>query len=466
MSEAADLALEKRIQAVWDIGKGFGLDPFAVHFEIVPATILYEFGAYGLPGRFSHWTHGKAYHSMKSGYDYGLSKIYELVINANPAYAFFLDTNSLLENTFVAAHVMGHVDFFKNNAYFGKTNRDMLETVQVNADRIRNYEFEHGFKEVESFLDAVLAIDEHIDPYRPYREDAEGVEAGSRRGGRQGKGGREGKPARSQTPQTPWADLLSADEKPERVEDRKTAKGVELPEKDLLWFLHEYGEHLVDWQRDIIAIVRQEALYFAPQIQTKIMNEGWASFWHNRIMREIGLGDAEFTDFARLHASVVTPSPKRANPYYLGFKIFEDIEERLGRDHLFEVREVEDDQSFLRNYLTEELVEDLDLYVFALEETEWKVTEKQWEKVRDTLVESLTNFGQPYLTVEDGNYGRKRELYLKHHFDERPLDIPYAERTLTMVERLWGYPAHLETVLHGRKVVLTSEDGTVIKTMY
>ena len=446
-----DLALEKRIQAVWDVGKGFGLDPFPVHFEVVPASIMYEFGAYGLPGRFSHWTHGKAYHQMKSNYDYGLSKIYELVINANPSYAFFLDTNSLLENTFVAAHVLGHVDFFKNNAYFAKTNRDMLETVQVNAGRIHGYEFEHGFKEVEEFLDAVLAIDEHVDPYRPHRNPEQSSS----------------KPGKSRRASIPWDDLFEPPAEPDPADAKKVGRDTALlPEKDLLWFIHEYAEQLEDWQRDIVAIVRQEAIYFAPQMQTKIMNEGWASFWHNRIMRELDLTGQEFTDFARMHSGVLTPSRQRLNPYHLGFKLFEDIEERLGREHLFEVRELESDQSFLRNYLTEDLVNDLDLYVFALDEGEWKITEKQWEKVRDTLVDSLTNFGQPYLTVEDGNYARKRELYLKHHFDDRPLDVPYAERTLGMVERLWGYPVHLETTLHGRKVVFTCENGSILKTMY
>ena len=131
---------------------------------MVPATIMYEFGAYGLPGRFSHWTHGRAYQQIKTMYDYGLSKIYELVINTNPAYAFLLENNSVLQNKVVAAHVLAHVDFFKNNAYFEHTNRSMLETVSINAERMRRYEFEHGREAVETLLDAVLSIQEHIDP--------------------------------------------------------------------------------------------------------------------------------------------------------------------------------------------------------------------------------------------------------------------------------------------------------------
>src|SRR5437868_9005372 len=152
------------IDDIWKVGEEFHLDPFPIHFEIVPATIMYQIGAYGLPGRFSHWTHGRAYHQMKTMYDYGLSKIYELIINTNPAQAFLMEANSLIQNKLVIAHVIGHSDFFKNNVYFQHTSRQMVESVAMNAERIRRYEFEHGALEVEKYLDAVLAIEEHIDP--------------------------------------------------------------------------------------------------------------------------------------------------------------------------------------------------------------------------------------------------------------------------------------------------------------
>src|SRR5918912_4228004 len=136
--------LESAIPEIWAIAERLGLQPFPVHFELVPATIMYEFGSYGLPGRFSHWTHGRAYHQMKTMYDYGLNKIYELVINTNPCYAFLMEANTPLENKLVAAHVLAHCDFFRHNALFARTNRQMVETVSVNAGRIRQYEFEHG----------------------------------------------------------------------------------------------------------------------------------------------------------------------------------------------------------------------------------------------------------------------------------------------------------------------------------
>ena len=135
-----------------------------MRYEICPAEIIYTFGAYGMPTRFSHWSFGKQFHKMKLHYDLGLSKIYELVINSNPCYAFLLDSNSLIQNKLIVAHVLAHCDFFKNNVRFQNTKRDMVESMAATAERIRQYEIKYGKKEVETFLDAVLAIDEHIDP--------------------------------------------------------------------------------------------------------------------------------------------------------------------------------------------------------------------------------------------------------------------------------------------------------------
>ena len=156
--------LEKALEQIWEVARRFGLDPFPTRFEVVPATVMYEIGSYALPGRYSHWTFGKAYHRMKTMYDFGLSKIYEVVINTDPSYGFLLETNSPVQNKLVMAHVLGHVDFFKNNAYFSKTNRRMVETVSAHTGRMVEYEFKHGRKTVERFLDSVLSIEEHIDP--------------------------------------------------------------------------------------------------------------------------------------------------------------------------------------------------------------------------------------------------------------------------------------------------------------
>jgi len=254
-----------------------------------------------------------AYQQIKTQYDYGLSKIYELVINTNPSYAFLLENNSVLQNKMVAAHVLGHVDFFKNNAYFAHSNRSMLETVSINAERLRRYEFEHGRDRVEHLLDAVLSIQEHIDPNPRLR--AVHSESDQPR-------------KRPSVAEQPFDDVFRMGAVKEEAPPAEPRKFPAEPEKDLLLFLADHAPDLEPWQRDVIHIVRAEQHYFLPQMQTKIMNEGWASFWHARIMRELELTDDEYVEFARLHSSVLSPSKRSVKPYYLGMKLFEDIERR------------------------------------------------------------------------------------------------------------------------------------------
>jgi stage V sporulation protein R len=857
--------LERSLEQIWEVARRFGLDPFPTRFEIVPATVMYEIGSYALPGRYSHWTFGKAYHRMKTMYDFGLSKIYEVVINTNPSYGFLLETNSPVQNKLVMAHVLGHVDFFKHNVYFSKTNRRMVESVSTHAGRMTEYEFKYGRKRVEKFLDAVLAIEEHIDPNFFIKRDAP----------------RSNEAERPQPkPEGRYDDLWKLGEKQEAQSLEAAPKPVSaehLPEKDIIHYIMRHAPHLEPWQRDVMAMMHEEMEYFVPQMQTKTMNEGWAcatgdsllvtengflrfdelyearkniriasggahqsnwitdfhkeqqvptirirtrrgltiegaykhrvqlrdgswaylkdirigdkislacgmnvwpeetpnlnfspsqrsvslqtvaslsgvslhtvlrhragqrtlrgdvinevlartsyqsgragrvlstrrtltlperlnedvawfigyfigdgnltqsgicltsgdeeivtrlsgiislsfglrttvkwaatdiggrwrvvvqsrelwrwleaigidladkartkkipslilrspkhimsaflrgyfdadayagpegirlsssseemirtvqmillnygilsrqrkhlydilqleiagasaalflheigfglerkqralrecvqghrwfrkeemcdaivsleygcadvfditvdekhayiangfinhnSFWHSRIMRELDLTDDEHLEFAELHAGVVSPHKGQLNPYYLGYKIFEDIERRwdnptaeeqskfgrvpgAGREKIFEVRELDNDVSFLRNYLTEELCEELDLFVYELiEEEEWTITEKRWERVRDQLVANMTNFGFPYIEVADGDYNGYRELYLRHAYEGAELDSRYARKALEHVYTLWGRPVHLETVVDDERVVM------------
>jgi stage V sporulation protein R len=452
--------LEKSLEQIWDVARQFGLDPFPTRFEIVPASVMYEVGSYALPGRYSHWTFGKAYHRMKTMYDFGLSKIYEVVINTNPAYGFLLETNSPIQNKLVMAHVLGHVDFFKNNAYFSKTNRRMVDSVSTHAGRMMEYEFKYGRKNVERLLDAVLAIEEHIDPNFFIRRENPRLTQEQRDERRKPKEGR-------------YDDLwkLGEKEEPEAVEDERP-RGDRLPEKDLVYYIMRNSPHLQPWQRDVMSMIHEEMEYFVPQMQTKTLNEGWASYWHSRIMRELDLTGSEYIEFADLHSGVVSPHKGQLNPYYLGYKILEDIErrwnnpsaeerEKLGRregaglEKIFEVRELDNDVSFLRNYLTEELCEELDLFVYELvEEEEWTITEKRWERVRDQLVSNMTNFGFPYIEVADGDYNGNRELYLRHVYESAELDQRYARKALEHVYSLWGRPVHLETVVDDERIRL------------
>ncbi|MBV6704951.1 stage V sporulation protein SpoVR [Bacillus thuringiensis] len=469
MRASDDKALQYAIAEITEIATGFGLDFYPMRYEICPAEIIYTFGAYGMPTRFSHWSFGKQFFRMKLQYDLGLSKIYELVINSDPCYAFLLDTNSLIQNKLIVAHVLAHCDFFKNNIRFSNTKRDMVESMSATAERVKAYEHKYGKEEVETFLDAVLAIQEHIDPslMRPKLawsiDDLEEVE----------------KKKVSQ-----YDDLWNLDDrnkKRERSNIRKKKKIPPQPEKDLLLFIEEYSRELEDWQRDILTMMREEMLYFWPQLETKIMNEGWASYWHQRILREMDLTSDEAIEFAKLNAGVVQPSKTSINPYYLGIKMFEDIEERYnnpteemkrrgvkpgsGRDKIFEVREIEWDVSFLRNYLNKDLVMREDMYLFQRQGKEYKVIDKEWEHVRDQLVNMRTNGGFPYLVVEDGDYLKNGELYIKHSYEGIELDLKYLEKVLPYLHQLWGRTVHMESIVESKGVVF-SYDGKMVHRKY
>lgn len=464
--------LQYAIEEITEIAKGFGLDFYPMRYEICPADIIYTFGSYGMPTRFSHWSFGKQFHKMKLHYDLGLSKIYELVINSNPCYAFLLNTNSLIQNKLIVAHVLAHCDFFKNNIRFSNTKRDMVESMAATADRIKKYEHDYGKLEVEKFLDAVLAIQEHIDPslVRPQLswsiEDTFVDEEED-----------------EQFNATPYDDLWRIDDRNVK-KDRQKKKGKKFPpqpEKDILLFIEQYSRELDEWQRDILTMMREEMLYFWPQLETKIMNEGWASYWHARIIRELDLTSDEAIEFAKLNAGVVQPSRTSINPYYLGLKIFEDIEERYnnptdemkkfgvqpgtGREKLFEVREVESDISFIRNYLTKDLVYREDMYLFQKQGKDYKIIEKEWESVRDQLVNMRVNGGFPYITVNNGDYLKNGELYLKHWYEGIELDIKYLEKVMPYIHQLWGRPVHMETMVENKGALFTY-DGKAMHRKY
>ncbi len=459
--------LEKSIQEITEIAEGFGLDSYPMRYEICPPEILYTFGAYGMPTRFSHWSFGKQFHRMKLQYDLGLSKIYELVINSNPCYAFLLHSNSLIQNKLIVAHVLAHCDFFKNNVRFQNTKKDMVESMAATAERVAKYEKQYGIKEVEKFLDAVLAIQEHIDPtllkaQLDWQKDEEEQQLEKKR--------------------TEYDDLWDLDQtninqKSSNVKRKKAFPPQ--PEKDILLFIEEHSRELEEWQRDILTMMREEMLYFWPQLETKIMNEGWATYWHQHIIRELDLTSDETVEFASLNASVVQPSKTQINPYYLGVKMFEDIEERYnhptdemkrfgvtensGREKIFEVREIESDISFMRNYLTKELVDREDLYLFQKQGHQYKIIDKKWEDVRDQLISTRLNGGFPYLTVDNGDYLRNGELYIRHHYENVELDLKYLEKTLPYIYTLWGRDVHIETTMEGKPCLFSCNGTKVVK---
>jgi stage V sporulation protein R len=474
--------------------RSYGLDFFKTIFEVVDyeeMSMLAAFG--GFPLRYPHWRFGAEYDELTKGYAYGLQKIYEMVINTDPCYAYLLHANAFLDQKLVIAHVYGHCDFFKNNAWFTPTNRKMLDEMANHAARINRYCDRHGAEMVEEFIDACLSLEDLIDAHAPHIR-------------------RSPPPADERRPLDPKAEEKQYDlrfpskgymdsfinppdvierqakerqQKQQQKEDNRSFPAE--PVRDVLLFLLEHAP-LKDWQRDVLAIIRDEAYYFAPQGQTKIMNEGWASYWHSTIMTRHGLTDAEVVDYADHHSGTMATSPHRLNPYKLGIELFRDIEERwntgrfgpeydacddlhtkekwekdlgLGRDKIFEVRRIYNDVTFIDAFLTPEFCMKHKLFSFAFNDQSnyYEIVSREFPKIKQQLLDGLTNHGRPFIYVVDGNYKNRGELYLKHKYQGVELKLDYARDTLANLQRLWGRPVYIETIVDDKPTVL-SFDGS------
>jgi len=461
----------------------YGLDFFPVIFEMLDYRTLNQVAAYGgFPTRYPHWRFGMEYEYLSKSYAYGLSKIYEMVINNDPCYAYLLQCNADVDQKLVMAHVYAHCDFFKNNLSFSKTNRKMMDDMANHGTRIRRYMDRFGVDMVEDFVDKCLSIENLIDPHSPFivRERSEPQEEGHRPVARRLKS----KSYMNDFINPP--EVIQAQQEKLEEDARRKEHFPETPARDILKFLTEYAP-LQNWQRDILAITREEAYYFAPQAQTKIMNEGWATYWHSKTMTEKVLTDAELIDYADHHSGTLGGGSGRLNPYKLGVELYRDIEERWnkgrfgkeyddcddlterarwdrnlgqGRDKIFEVRRNLNDITFIDNYLTEEFCRDRRMFVYDYNPKNgmYVISDREFRKIKQRLLFQLTNFGQPIIRVADGNFRNKGELLLRHQYEGIELKHDYARETLRNIQRIWNRPVVVETAVDD-KARLISFDG-------
>jgi stage V sporulation protein R len=472
----------------------YGLDPFEVVFEMVDADQINSLAALGgFPVRYPHWRFGMDYDQFSKGYEWGLQKIYEMVINTDPSYAYLMKSNSMVDQKTVMAHVYGHVDFFKNNQWFSRTNRKMLDTMANHAVRIREFMDRYGQDAVENFIDRCLALENLIDPHLPFVEGRSRKSPGQAGGSEQEDGAPSVEPGKFKVDRSYMDRFINppdfVEEQRKRMAEKakRSKRDPSEPQKDVLLFLLEHAP-LEDWERDVLRIVRDEAYYFAPQGQTKIMNEGWASYWHSRILTEKALKDSEVIDFCDHNAGVLAMAPGRINPYKIGVELFRDIEDRwnrgkfgkeydecddlqakarwdkklgLGRKKIFEVRRAYNDVTFIDEFMTEEFCERLKLYTYAFNRrtNQYEIVDRDHRKVKDKLLFQLSNMGQPFIYVMDGNFQNKGELLLWHKHQGLDLDFKWARETLRSAAEIWRRPVVIETEVDGQKKLLSYADG-------
>ena len=466
--EAWDARIRDKVQEL-------GLDCYPQEFEVCDHNQMLAYMAYsGMPSHYPHWSYGKAYEKLKTLYDYGISGIpYEMVINSNPALAYLMRDNSLLLQILTIAHVYGHNDFFKNNFTFKSTRAEYtIDTFKAHGHRVRTYVEDPsiGLEKVEAVLDAAHAVSLQC---------------------------RRNLAVRKRTPDEERQRLLDAAHPPsdpfQRIHRRQEVVEPDLrkvplaPDEDLLLFIRDHNPFLAEWEKDLLTMVHEEAQYFIPQIETKIMNEGWATYWHKRILDSLELPPELQIEFIVRHNQVVRPFPGGLNPYHIGLRVWEDIfrhydaptpqeAEALGSTHptgaqkLFEVREADRDVSFLRRHLTETLMCELHLFEYEAKGDDMVISNVAdtdgWRQVKETLLKNVGMGSIPVIRVEDADYGLNRTLYLVHAHEGRDLQIGYAEKSLAYIRRLWQRDVALETIVNGKRSLLTYGDrGFAAKTI-
>jgi stage V sporulation protein R len=437
----------------------FGLDCYPQEFEVCDQNAMLGYMAYhGMPSHYPHWSFGKAFEQTKTMYDHGVQGLpYEMVINSNPCLAYLMRDNSLCLQILTIAHVYGHNDFFKNNFTFTSATdaKETLAAFKTRADRMRRYieDPSIGSEAVEHFLDAAHALSFSRSRNQAIR-----------------RLGRDEQKARLLEAARPAADRFSGLRKREEARPVDLSKEPLEPEENILLFIRDHNRELSHWQRDVLTIVDEEARYFLPQIETKIMNEGWASHWHHRIMTSLDLPQDVMLEFMVRHNQVICPHPGGLNPYHVGFCVWRDIEKRFGgegtreaRAKLMEVRESDRDVAFLRRFLTPELMRELDLFTWKTRGEHLVVDEvsdeEHWEGVKAALLRQIGSGSFPQIRIHDANFRGRRGLYLVHEHDGRDLDMTAADKTLAHLKTLWGHDVFLLTFVRGKKTMLSMTDN-------
>jgi stage V sporulation protein R len=471
MTELDLTRLNEADRIIQEIAQDFGLTLMPQEFDVVPDQKMLEIMAYRLPVNFSHWSFGRDYEIERTKYEHGHSVPYEVVFNSNPARAYLMETNPFPIQVLVIAHVYAHNDFMTNNRHFQLTRRDMITFASEAAARFRKYEEDYGKDTVERLVDAAMAIQWNIDPDESTHSETE-EEARERLYGWEKKAQTHGS----------FDDLLPGKNRVSTEEKKQLRKKTPPePTVDLLGYIIEHSpKSLQEWEKDILNVIRTQSLYFMPYRRTKIMNEGWAAFWHEKIMQRLFtekfLTSEEHGYYNLYNARVKAHHPRTINPYLAGHALFSNIDDRWnkgrfgheyeecqdaqkkrnwdlglnqGKEKIFQVRRTHMDWFFVDEFLNKEVIDNLDLYLYLEKDRETHydivVEETDWMNVKKVLVQSLMNWGVPRILVTDGNYQNSLQLYLKHEFEGLTLDDEYCRKTLEHIHYLWDRPVHLET---------------------
>jgi stage V sporulation protein R len=452
-------AWRSHVPKLEELARKQGLDWSPVIFEAVPDSFMTEIAVYGLPVRMPHWSFGARYIYQLVQRHMGFSRLFEVVFPGNPGHAYLASSNALADNILVTAHVLGHADFSNNNLLFRRCqdqgSEHIVEHAASHARQIQRDIESFGMNAVEQVLDAALSLEQYIDVDQKLR--------------------RERYPEYLPAPIQPTDDAFRArfaslDAGVAAVPQTRRIRTPlpPHPERDLLWFIATYAPEMENWERDIFLAVREESFYFYPVYATQIMNEGWASYWHARLLREADfIPQAAYLDAIKCHSDVVRPVAAgeqvalTVNPYHLGFTLWEEIVKNSGVDAARQIMREDDDFSFLRNHLTHDIAADMGLFRYQRQQNgQVKVVSGDIEALQENLLSEKYNFGAPRISVlevrSDGT------LVLQHdcQMDGRGLDADRSRKVLEYVKRVWRRPVRLKTVDAASQPVELSADAS------
>ena len=417
----------------WDekitrVAEDLGLDWHPIDYEIIDYAEMLGAMAYtGLPTHYRHWSYGKQYERTHTLYNMGQTGLpYEMIINSNPSIAYLMRENALYIHILTMAHCVGHSDFFKNNRMFDETNpENIIDSFKSAAKYVRQLieDPSIGIDRVEALLDAAHSIKYQV-PRFP------GIKYKSRE-----------------------QIIATEREKMKRnVDYNPDLTRVPIrPEYNLLKFIAEHSQRLEEWERNLILIVEESSRYFIPQALTKVMNEGWACTIHYKIINELNLPDSLHLPFIKLHNQVVRPHLGQLNPYHLGYKLFEKIVDEGGFEEAKIVREVHNDMSFLRFYVDQDFMEDMNYFSYSFKKSKKAITiddisdESGWESVRNELIKNVGLSRVPVIFVDEVE--KDNTLCLIHEHDGRDLDLAYARKVFDHINALWRDEVKLVTIV-------------------
>ncbi len=464
------------------IAEDMNLTTKEIDFEIVSSRRMIEAMAYRFPTNFSHWSFGRDYDRIRTIYEHrGAGIPYEVVWNFSPPKAFLVETNPIALNILIIAHVYGHVDFYLENKFLKKAADcyDLAREARSAERRFKEYQRKHGLEEYEKTIESAFSLDAYHPPDRMVeREDDERLRR-----------------RLIDLKKKKMKDVQRREFNRDKNELFRIKKEIDklqsadppIPRYDILnYILEKSPKPLKGWQEDVVSTVKTQGEFFEYQKRNKLLNEGWATFVHCKIMRKLfeeGLiSQKEHQEYARFHSQVVSKSKTKFNWYDVGLALFEDLiyrwdrgmhgkefenskdphkwlswkknenGENAGLAKAFEVRKNYTDRMAVESFFDGAFIRDAEIYIWEKRINprtgmiEYVIAEDDPKVIKKLLQNKVSLYGTPIIRVQNGNYRGNNELYLKHEFTGFELNPKLERGALENLYHLWGKPVHLETV--------------------